>query len=425
MYGRKSLLAALAVILLIGLLVTACGGGDETATTAAPATTAASTATTAAPTETTASQEAIPLKVGVLVSQTGFMTMQDAYDEADTKLVAQLINEKYPLVVQGQKYSIELPIVDCKSTLDGYATAATKLVSDGVKFVVGPNAFFSIGSTPVLEAAKVLHVSGYNTLQPGEMSAETPYAFLAYNNPMAQMICDLDALTTQYPDVKNVALWSADDPSADLVLAVVKEQAPKYGVTLVGDVVKFPNETEDYNPIAAQLNAIEGADAYMQLLASVPADAAITKGLRALGNNKPIICSAFAADFIALAGAEASNDVITLLSFTAGEEGNPPEVEEIYAMGEPGRPWFGCIPTALWELAYVIRAADSIDPDAVKAKWESLDTISTVYGEGFLCGDETYGLPNHAVAHPIPYAKIINAEIIPCGWTTVDATAIP
>lgn len=365
------------------------------------------------------------LKIGALQSLTGFWTFQDAWDSEDTKTVAQMINDKGGLTIQGQKYNIEIVMEDCKSSFDGYAAAANKLVLDHkVKFIVGPNGFFSLASTPVLEQNKVLHVSGYNTMQPGEMDANTPYAFLGYDSPLSCQTAAFKALRKEFPKVKNVAFFSADDNSIKYILPPVKKMVTDMGFSVVGDVVLFPNETQDYSPFVAKLNAIPKADAYVAIFASAPACGNIIKGLRALGNGKPLLVSTYAPDTLAIAGKEASRDVICMLSLTPNQPGkNPPLIDEAYKRGKPGRQWFGCTPNALWILTQVIQAADSLDPAVVKAKWESMDTVSTLYGKGTFGGDKTYGLKHHAVSHPVPYAKLANGSVVDGGW--IDPGPLP
>jgi len=81
-------------------------------------------------------------------------------------------------------------------------------------------------------------------------------------------------------------------------------------------------------------------------------------------------------------------------------------------------------PNSIYILLNVMRAADSIDPDVVKAKWESLDTIETLYGKGIISGDQTYGIKNHAVAYPWPYEIMMDGKVSSSGWID-DVSAIP
>ena len=114
-----------------------------------------------------------------------------------------MVNDRGGLTIKGQKYNIEVVMEDAKSSMDGYTAAATKLVlDDKVKFVVGPNYFFALASTPILEAVPLLHVSGWNTMQPGEMDANAPYAFLGYDNPLTCLTAGAKALRKEFPKVK-------------------------------------------------------------------------------------------------------------------------------------------------------------------------------------------------------------------------------
>ena len=80
------------------------------------------------------------------------------------------------------------------------------------------------------------------------------------------------------------------------------------------ETCSFPNEMEDFSPIAAKLNAIKDADAVFVENGSPIAVGNITKGLRSLGNKKPIVYQGLSAcsDIMAVAGKDAANDIITM-----------------------------------------------------------------------------------------------------------------
>jgi hypothetical protein len=48
----------------------------------------------------------------------------------------------------------------------------------------------------------------------------------------------------------------------------------------------------------------------------------------------------------------------------------------------------------------MIEKADSLDPEVVKATWESSDKAQTIFGEACVCGDKTFGIHHHVVAAP-------------------------
>ena len=408
---KKFLFIILALVLISGLIFGGCAK-PAPAPTPTP---------TPAPTPAPAPAPVKTLKIGCILQLTGWYSAVDASEEGDNNIVAQMINDKGGLTIQGQKYNVQLVIEDGESTLEANTTAANKLVLDEkVKFAIGPADSFPVAVAQVFNTAKVLDVIGFNTFEPGAMEASTPYTFLGHTDPLEQFSGQAKAMKKEFPDVKNVLLASTDEPATDTIAPKVKKSLESMGYNVIGDVVKFSLETEDYTPIAVKLNANTQADAYFFLLETPPQAGNILKGLRALGNNKPYIISIPAGFILAIAGPEASNNVLCNLNSTPNQPGNPPLIDELYNRGKADRQIYGMTPNALWILAQVIQAANSLDPDAVKAKWESMDTVSTLYGDGVFCGDETYGLKHHDIDNPIQYAIIMNAKVIDRGWVMPD-----
>lgn len=365
------------------------------------------------------------LKIGYLLCLSGWYSVFDAVEEGHVKIVADMINDRGGLTIQGEKYLIELVGEDGKSTLDGITAGANRLAYDHqVKFVVGPTGFFSTGSSPVFEQNRILHVSGYVSNQPGELDSSTPYGFLAFNASIGTTIGALKAMKKEYPNVKKLAIVTPDDGAIPYLIPLAKDLMAEKGYTVVGDAVAFPNEMEDFSPIAAKLNAIKETDAVFVLNGSPVAVGMIAKGLRSLGNNKPVIYQGLSSckDILAIAGKEAANDIITM-GLTPLAKGNPPLMDEIYKRSGNKEPIFLFNPNGLWVLAQVIQKANSLDPAKVKETWESMDTVECLFGTGIFSGDKTYGLKRHALGHPLPYQKLVNGEVIYGGW--IDVGPIP
>jgi branched-chain amino acid transport system substrate-binding protein len=365
------------------------------------------------------------LKIGYLLCLSGWYSVFDAVEEGHVKIVAKMINDQGGLTIQGDKYMIELVGEDGKSALDGITAGANRLAYDHqVKFVVGPTGFFSTGSSPVFEQNRILHVSGYVSNQPGELDKTTPYGFLAFNASVGTTIGAMKAMKKEYPDIKKLSIVSPDDGAIPYLIPIVKNLMAERGYTVVGDAVAFPNEMEDFSPIAAKLNAIKDADAVFVENGSPVAVGMIAKGLRSLGNNKPVVYQGLSSckDIRAIAGKEASNDIITM-GLTPLAKGNPALMDEVYKRSGNKEPIFLFNPNGLWVLSRVIQAANSLDPAKVKAKWETMDTVECLFGTGIFSGDKTYGLKHHALGHPLPYQKLVNGEIIYGGW--IDVGPIP
>ncbi len=369
-----------------------------------------------------AKDEAKTLKIGYLLCLSGWYSVFDAVEEGHLKTVAMMINEKGGITINGQRYNIELVGEDGKSTLDGIAAGANKLVYDHkVKFVVGPTGFFSTGSSQIFEQNKVLHVSGYCSNQPGELDASTPYGFLGFNASIGTSLAAWKVMKKEYPNVKNVAITTPDDGAVPYLIPIAKKLLAERGYTVVGDAVAFPNEMEDFSPIAAKINAIKGVDALFVLNGSPVAVGSIAKGLRALGNKKPIIYQGLTScnDVLAISGKEAADNIITM-GLTPLAKGNPKLLDEVFIKNGKKMPIFLFNPNGLWVLTKVIQAANSLDPAAVKAKWETMDKVDCLYGECTFGGDQTYGLKHHAIGHPLPYQKLVKGKVIYGGWVNIE-----
>jgi branched-chain amino acid transport system substrate-binding protein len=429
MKKSKWIVGALLLVLALSLLLAACGGEDETTTTAAPATTAttsgpvttAGPATTAAPasTDTTVAAPMETLRIGAILQLTDWYSVVDAADKVDLEYVAQMINDDGGIKVQGKSYKIELVEEDGKSSLDGNTAAATKLVLDEkLQFVVGPGAFFNLATTPIFEQNKVLHVANYNGLNPAEMNANTPYAFLGLD-PITQHSTTVKALKEYYPDIKTVALASEDAtfPAFESHLYGVLDRA---GLTLSGDPVLFATNAEDYNPIAAKIKA-QNPDAVWLAIGIDPSFFGIIKGLRALGYEGPIGFPIDAPSAVAALG-DAATGLVGNLSKQITDPYMAPVMKRLLEMGDPNRHVFGLAPNALYLLKGAIEAADSLDPTVVAKKWETLTSLPTLYGDGFPSGNQLFGLTNHAWANPIPVCLVNDGKVEYKPWMIPDVT---
>ncbi len=420
---------ALLLVLALGLLLSACGGGDDTATTAAPdtTTTTAGPATTSGPattgaqsSDTTAAAQPETLRVGVVLQLTDWYSAVDALEKPAIEQCAKMINDEGGLKVGDKTYMIELVEEDGKSTMDGNTAAANKLVLDEkVQFVIGPAGPFNVATTPIFEQAKVLHVASYNALAPGEMDSTTTYEFLGLD-PIAQQNMNLKALKQLYPDVKTVCM-ATEDASYPYFEEGFMALYDQVGFTPSGDTIQFSTQAEDYSPIVAKIKA-QNPDALWIPISIPPSQGAIVKGLRTLGWNGPIVWSNYAPMTLGLVGAEAATNLINTLSVEYQKNDNPPLIDKIMSLGDPTTQWFGMAPNGLYMLKYAIEQAGSVDPTVVRDKWETLDSIPTVYGEGFPSGDQLYGLHHHSWAYPCAVTQIMDGQILYKGWISPDPT---
>jgi branched-chain amino acid transport system substrate-binding protein len=370
-----------------------------------------------------ATQQTKTLSIGILCAQSGWFSAIETLDVADLMNMAKMINEKGGVTIKGQRYDVEIVTEDIKSTFDGCTAAANRLVFDKkVKFVLGPGGFFGPAAAPVLNPNKVLYVLSYATTQPGALGAEYPYGFLGNNASVGYAIVAMKALKKEFPNVKKVALMMPDDGAAPYLVPAIKRVHAQYGVTMVGDVVLYPNEMQDFSPIAAKLDAIKDADAIQHAMGIPSHVGGIIKVLRELGNMKPYLGppGVNGTDAATIAGASNATNM-TCTAMTPLDPSNPPLMNELLRKrtNDPKTRFMANLPNLLYILTNVMKAADSIDPDVVKAKWESLDSIDTINGKGYIGGDLTYGIKHHAVGYPFPYQRVQDGKVVAAHWVEV------
>ena len=363
------------------------------------------------------------LTIGMIACLSGFFSPNDIPGAHEAQMTADMINEKGGITVKGQKYEVEVIVEDAKSTLDGVTASANRLVFDkGVKLILGPAGFFSAASSPVTTPNNVLNIISFSTGQPGEIDKTTPYTFQAYDGTAASFIAGVNYVKKNYPKVKKVAVVTADDGSAPFLKPIFAKALESVGMSMAGEPVLFPNETQDFSPIAAKLNAIKDADAIGQGLGLPNHLGAIIKGLRELGNKKlyfmGVICPFSVVAKIA--GPDAAENVL-MHSITPNDSANPKLMNDIskrlIAKYGENTPIYLQSANSLWVLKQVIEAAQSIEPDAIKAKWESMDKAETFFGTGVFCGDATTGLKHHVVTHPVPFQTMKNGKIVAAGFS--------
>jgi branched-chain amino acid transport system substrate-binding protein len=373
--------------------------------------------------DASAAQPAKKLKVGMIACLTGFFSPNDVPGAHEAEMTAEMINEKGGITVKGEKYQVEVIIEDAKSTLDGVTAAANRLVFDkGVKLILGPAGFFSAASSPVTTPNNVLNIISFSTGQPGELDKTTPYTFQAYDGTMASFIAGVNYIKKHNPKVKKVAIVTADDGSAQYLKPVFQKALESVGMSMAGDLVLFPNETQDFSPIAAKLNAIKDADAIGVGLGMPNHVGSIVKGLRELGNKKLLFMGVVCPFSVVakIAGAEAANNVL-INSITPNDPANPKLMNDIskrlIAKYGPDTPVYLQSANSLWVLKQVIEAAQSVEPDAIKAKWETMSKVETFFGPGVMCGDATTGTKHHVVTHPLPFQTMKNGKVVSAGFS--------
>ena len=82
---------------------------------------------------------------------------------------------------------------------------------------------------------------------------------------MANAITAAKYLKKAYPNVKKIVLVHPDDGVVPVVFPIMKGLMEANGLTVLGEMVRYPNEMQDFSPIASKINSYKDADAAVQL----------------------------------------------------------------------------------------------------------------------------------------------------------------
>lgn len=372
--------------------------------------------------------EAKTLRIGLLLGITGFFSVREVPDLNQGIVCKDMINEEGGITVNGETYMIELVVADTKSTFDGVTAAANKLVYDeGIDLIIGPTAFFAPAAGAVCDPEQVLRMNTWVVHTPGEVDASTPYSFMAGNGSLLTTAAAAKYLKANYPDVETVCIVTPDDGAPPYVIPIATELLAAQGISVVGEPVIYPNETQDFSAYVAKLNAIDEADAIFMQNGLVFHMGPLVQGLRESGNYKPFAGSlpARISQVMTIAGEEAMQDVFTI-ALTPGDPDMAPIASEIIdrVTAEYGADYQleMTVPNCLWVLKEAIEACQSLDPTTIRNQLESMDEIETIWGPAKICGEETLGI-KHVVASPQAVQILLNGVETSAGW--IDLGYIP
>jgi len=361
-------------------------------------------------------------QLGILAELTGWLGTWDTLQVKQAKMMADILNKAGGVKVGGRQYEIQLVVEDGKSSLDGVTAAANKLIFDhGIKFMIGPDAFFGSAVKAICEQNKILHILGWSTMQPGEMDASTKWAFLGQDCALETFLVGMSYLKEKHPNVKKVALFMPDDGSIPYLGPILKDLLKENGYMVVGDIVSYDNSAVDFNPIATRIVATK-ADAAIGVSGLALPNGSILKAIREAGS----------AMFVATCGGQDPNDILTVAGIGAASNymnvGNykevpqqPPLLKEITrrVVAEMGKnvPLGLQFANPLYEYKQLFEKAQSFDPDVVRTTFDKAKTIDTLWGTGTLGGLRSYGI-KHAVAHPTPVTTVENGKLVFQKWVT-------
>jgi branched-chain amino acid transport system substrate-binding protein len=393
---KKGLLVVFSILLVFALVMAGCSKSTSTTAPAGPAKT---------------------LKIGALVDLSGFLSVFYLEAQRELQITADYINEQGGITADGQKYNIQLVIRDSKSSPDGALASANQLIfQDQVKFSLGPIAFEAIGTTPLFEQNKVIHVFNYTSSDPKEIGPDSPYAFVGDTSAVdfARTLGQIGK--KHFPKVKTLALVHPDDGSAGVLIPKEAAELADLGFTVVNkdSVILYPNDLQDFSPIVAKINALN-VDGVLQSASAPNAVYGILKGMRSAG-KQTVYLPSVAGDFGALLKAVGTENATNLGSiyYHRGDPNNPPMLKTLDARVPSDVAQVSwTLANALTVLVNEIKLAGTLDVDKIKASWESRNTLDNcLYGKGTMGGQKFYGLKNHAATFLQPYGLLQDGKIV-------------
>jgi branched-chain amino acid transport system substrate-binding protein len=362
------------------------------------------------------------LKIGALMSLTGFASASETLVWDGVQLFQDWINEKGGITIKGQPYTIQFVVEDGQSSADGAVAAANKLVYDhGVKFIVGTvMPFMVIAAGTVTEPAKVIRVAYYNCGTPDEYGPNTPYTFICNDTTLDYMTPNMQYMKEAYPNLKKITVLTPDDGAPPFFEPVFRKKAADEGLVVSGWEL-WSLDTTDFVPVTVKALATN-PDAIFLINGWPIHMGSMLKAAREAGFTGPVFaCHEDPYDIREVAGRAASTEFyvhnLTLES--------PEMTSMIKEINKRAQAKYGRLsPTYVWGfnapycLTQAIEEAQSLDPTVVKDSWEKMKSIKTAYGDGRIGGMTTFGI-NHTVSYPMPLTTLKNGEVVWVMWQKV------
>jgi branched-chain amino acid transport system substrate-binding protein len=357
----------------------------------------------------------------------------EKFDPQGAQIAVDYVNSQGGLTINGQKYNVELFVLDGKASSEGVTQAANAMVYDkNIMFICGEGVTpLAIAVDTVTEQAGAIFSARFSNSSPNEMGPKFPLKFVGGNCYFSCMKAALSYLHKSHPEIKNFAFEAIDDGTLKTATPVINKFAGEAGLQMLGDVVGFDFSVQDMTPIVQKVMALN-PDAVMMGAMTQTCQALSIKQLRALGYKGPLFACT----------PENMNEAVEVVGkdafdgfFAIGFPGDPAAITSLpqvtQDMVKIGIKKYSQFNMTQWQgangaysMLMAIKAAQSLDPKVVAKKWETLTTIETTLGPGTMGGLKTYGA-NHNVYHPTPIQAYISGETKLMGVIPLEDSVIP
>ncbi|MBE6992502.1 MAG: amino acid ABC transporter substrate-binding protein [Ruminococcaceae bacterium] len=356
------------------------------------------------------------LKIGALLNTTGWFAAIDYNNQIEMETLCKFYNDQGGIDIGGTKYTLELVVEDGGSDAEGIRSAAQRLVDAGIDYVLETNDFWVEGAIDIFEQAGVMNIMAQNNMNHGVINADTQYSYSFSNACTSQYYAAMQVVKENYPEVKKVVYACDDNGVNDEQAALVKSGCEAFGLEYVDAPVVYDGETTDFAAIAMKIIA-SGADCVTGN--GTPDNiASIIKEIRAAGSDliyaAPITMGPGV--FVAGSGINDLSGAFTFGSDIATPENNTDDFNTIYKMfveihGEDAATgWNGAGLDNFYTLLKIMQGAGSIDVEAVRSYYDTMESVETLFGTGVKGGMETFG-NEHVITHPNHAMKVEGGQI--------------
>jgi len=238
-----------------------------------------------------------------------------------------------------------------------------------------------------------------------------------------------NALKKEFPDAKNVLIAAQDDGSQVVTVPFMVKTLEGLGFTVAnsGKAVIFGMQMEDFSPVANQINSAK-PDAVIFINAMQ--QAVTRRHLRSEGvgeqrtGGMPGLPGRHQRLHLCDRTSGATN--VLTLSTLRDDPNSSAAFKALEAKVAAGQPVSFNQAADLQFLLQAIQKPDSLDPDAVKAAWESMGSTDGVLGKTVVAGAQTFGIAGHALSASVQYTKIMDGKVatVANDWITYDPISV-
>ncbi len=360
------------------------------------------------------SQAACELKLGVVGGFSGATAQWGNAIKAAIEFVVKKANDAGGLQVGPDRCQISISTVDTKATAEGAAAAANQLVSQGIKFVLGPVVSpEATGIKPIATRNNMLVF--LNSYAKNAIGPQWPLVFHEGPGPSVWADPIVKAAKAKF-NIKSVVVVAPNDQGGTDIASVDVEVYKNNGIEAAEEY--YQRGTTNFAAIITRILA-KNPDA-VDTASSAPSDAGImVKQLRQAGFTGPIgrLGGAATDEIVRIAG---SLETVKDFYWYENVATSDPKVLAVYddfkqVMGVPAPENTTMI---LWVAAgqvlldAISKAGTTTDTNKVAEVMRTLSVDDKYLGKGFWTGKSFFGIKQE-IAFPFGIGMIVDGKMLP------------